>query len=303
MTDHLPPVSIGIPFFNAGGDLRDAIRSVFAQTHQDWELILIDDGSTDNSLEIARSIEDIRVRVFSDGKNKHLAARLNEIARLAKYDFVARMDADDLMHPTRIARQLQVLCDNPQLDMISTGVYSLDNENRPLGSRCVHPQHAITSKALLDGNCGILNAAVVAKRDWFLRNPFKESLPRAQDANLWLQAYSRDDLAVAILSEPLYFYREDDNVDEARILDAYKIMRHSIVADAKQRYRNRDRIRAYVKNLMKCAIVWTLARTSGLEQLRKRRITREISESERKEVMRVIEAIQKTELPLIKPVT
>lgn len=298
MIGHLPPVSIGIPFFNASDALRDSIRSVFAQTHEDWELILIDDGSTDHSLEIARSIDDPRVRVFSDGKNKRLAARLNEIARLAQYDFVARMDADDLMHPTRIERQLRILCDNPDLDMISTGVYSLDNHNKPLGTRCVSSQHVITPKALLDGNCGILNAAVIAKRDWFLRNPFKETLARAQDANLWLQAYSRDDLAVEIMSEPLYFYREDDNVNLSRILGAYKIMRHSIIADAKQRYRKRDRINAYVKNLMKSAMVWTLARTSGLELLRKRRITKEISQGKRKEITQVIEAIQRTELPM-----
>src|SRR5690554_4188978 len=93
----LPSVSIGIPFFNAEAYLLDAIKSVFAQTHQNWELILLDDGSTDRSLEIARSIDDPRVRVYSDGQNKHLAARLNEIARLARYEYLARMDADDLM--------------------------------------------------------------------------------------------------------------------------------------------------------------------------------------------------------------
>ena len=66
MTSSLPPVSIGLPFFNAERFLIDAVKSVFAQTHQDWELILMDDGSTDRSLEIAKSIRDPRVRVYSD---------------------------------------------------------------------------------------------------------------------------------------------------------------------------------------------------------------------------------------------
>ena len=105
MDSGLPSLTIGIPFFNAEATLLDAVRSVFAQTHQDWELLLVDDGSTDRSLELARSIDDPRVRVYSDGRNKRLAARLNEISRLARFDHVARMDADDVCLPERLARR------------------------------------------------------------------------------------------------------------------------------------------------------------------------------------------------------
>jgi glycosyltransferase involved in cell wall biosynthesis len=75
------PVSIGISFYNCERFLPDAIRSVFAQTYQDWELILVDDGSTDRSLEIARSVNDPRVRVISDG--------LNQLISESSYDFIA----------------------------------------------------------------------------------------------------------------------------------------------------------------------------------------------------------------------
>lgn len=298
MTSSLPPVSIGIPFFNAADDLLDAIRSVFAQTHEDWELILVDDGSTDCSLSLAKSINDPRVRVYSDGKNKRLATRLNQISQLAKYDFVARMDADDLMSPMRIERQLRLLVSNPALDLVSTGLYSLDNENRPIGSRCVSPKHMINAKSLLAGNSGILNGSIVARRDWFLRNPYKETLDRAQDANLWLQAYSQNDLNVTVMNEPLYFYREDNNVSEERILSAYKVMRHSILNDAKQRYGTWSRIRAYAESLVKSAIIRVLARLNRLDVIRKRRIGEVISESERQEVIHVIKKIQATRLPL-----
>ena len=124
-------VSIGIPFYNAENFLLDAIRSVFAQTHKKWELILLDDGSEDRSLEIAQSIKDPRVRVYSDGKNKKLASRLNEIVKLAKYDIIARMDADDLMSPYRIKKQVEILAQNPHLDLISTGIYSVDDSFKP----------------------------------------------------------------------------------------------------------------------------------------------------------------------------
>src|SRR3954468_15780628 len=104
-----PRVTIGLPFVNSGETLPNAIRSVFAQTYDDWELILCDDGSTDISLEIARSVRDARVRVLSDGKNVGLPCRLNQIAAVARGEMLARMDADDLMHPNRIAAQVALL--------------------------------------------------------------------------------------------------------------------------------------------------------------------------------------------------
>ena len=77
-----PCVSIGLPFLNAGPTLLDALRSVLAQTFEDWELLLVDDGSTDDSLEMAKRIQDRRA-CFSDGANKGLADGLNQIAALA----------------------------------------------------------------------------------------------------------------------------------------------------------------------------------------------------------------------------
>ena len=113
-------VTIGIPFYNAKHTLADAIRSVFAQTFQDWELILADDGSTDGSAEIARMVDDPRVTVISDGMNRGLPYRLNKITELARADYIARMDADDLMHPERLTLQVQYLDANPAVDVVST---------------------------------------------------------------------------------------------------------------------------------------------------------------------------------------
>ena len=100
------PITIGIPFYNAEVYLADAIRSIFAQTYQEWELILVDDGSTDSSLEIARSVKDSRVRVIADGVNRRLPYRLNQITAEAKYDLIGRMDADDIISPVRFEKQL-----------------------------------------------------------------------------------------------------------------------------------------------------------------------------------------------------
>src|SRR5690606_2619050 len=101
-----PAITVAIPFHDEQEHLASAVRSVLRQTCKDFELLLVDDGSRDASLSIARSFSDPRVAVVSDGRSRGLPARLNEIARRASADLVARMDADDVIHPTRLEKQV-----------------------------------------------------------------------------------------------------------------------------------------------------------------------------------------------------
>ena len=98
-----------------------ALKSVFSQTFTDWELILVDDGSSDDSLALARSLKDPRVRVYSDGLTKRLNARLNELVSLARAPYFFRMDADDIMHPERLERQYAELVRSDSNTVIGTG--------------------------------------------------------------------------------------------------------------------------------------------------------------------------------------
>ena len=127
------PVSIGIPFFNPGQAFEPAVRSVFAQTFTDWELFLVDDGSTDGSLERARAITDSRVTVVTDGANRGLCERLNQIARLARHDLLCRMDADDVMHPARLAQQVDWMRRNPDVDVLGAQAITIDDAERATG--------------------------------------------------------------------------------------------------------------------------------------------------------------------------
>lgn len=159
MTSELPPISFIIPFYKAESTLLNAIRSIFAQTQQDWELILIDDGSTarslntDRSLELAHSINDPRVTVFSDGENKRLAARLNQISSFVTNDYLARMGADDL---------------------VSTGICSLTDKYQPLGFRTITENYELTKKSMLLVTSSIIHASLVGKKAWFKRNRYRE---------------------------------------------------------------------------------------------------------------------------------
>ncbi|MEP0548684.1 MAG: glycosyltransferase family A protein [Rhodothermales bacterium] len=294
----LPAVSIGIPFYNAENYLLDAIKSVFAQTHKNWELILLDDGSTDRSLEIARSIDDPRVRVYSDGQNKRLAARLNEIAHLARFDYLARMDADDLMARDRLEKQLHVLLSDSQADLVTTGVCSLRDDGEPVGFRCVPDGHQIVPYRLLGGKSGIVHAAVLGRRKWFLRNPYDESLPKSEDANLWVRAFAKRDLNVRFITEPLYFYREDGNVTIEKLLLSYRIGRGTIIRDANETFGVLDRVWALSRNSAKSVGVWLLSTLGKMDLVRARRNTELIDRAGREYILSEIIEIQSVPLPL-----
>lgn len=215
-------ISIGIPIYNAEAYLEDAIKSILAQTHELWELILIDDGSTDASLTIAKRFaeSDHRIKVISDGINKKLPARLNQLIEEANYDYIARMDADDLIHPDRLAIQLSFLEKNPDYDLVSTGVVSIDSFNKVYG--CRHVEEIHTEFKEIAAAYPIVHAAVLAKKSWYERNKYNENYPRSEDYDLWCRAISNQDLNLAVLPDLLYYYREEGNLSLSKITRSYK---------------------------------------------------------------------------------
>lgn len=283
-------ITIAIPFYNAEHYLKDATKSVFAQTHKDWELILIDDGSTDNSLAIAKSINDPRVSVYSDGKNKKLAARLNEITHLAKFDFIARMDADDLMHPQRLEIQYNILKNNPDLDMVSTGVYSVLNDLTLVGKRGSNFTN-LSHEDIISKREGLIHASLLVKKNWYKNNFYDESLSIAQDLDLWLRSSKNDKLNAVSIDKPLYIYREEINVTYKKLLAAYNNEMTMIL-----KY-NSFLSRYYVKAFMKSAIIRLLKLLNISLNFQKNRNLK-TSLHEEKDFHKCIRQILKYELPL-----
>ena len=197
-------VSIGIPFRNARRFLAVAVRSVFAQTHQDWELLLIDDGSSDGSIEVVRHLDDPRVRVVADGSHRGLCARLNQIAAMARGTYLARMDADDVMHPERIERQLALLRADATVDVVDTATFTVDDDLRPLGIRGDRALDARPEAVLRDGL--LIHPTVMGRVEWFRRHPYDPVFVRAEDRELWIRTCATT--RFARLCQPLFFYRE-----------------------------------------------------------------------------------------------
>lgn len=215
-------ISVGIPFYNSEKYLSIAIQSVISQTHFDLELILIDDGSSDNSLSIAKEFQkkDERIRLISDGKNKKLPYRLNQLIAESKGDFIARMDADDIMHPKRLEMQLDFLKNNINFDLVSSGLISIDNNNQVKGFRCVDELYYdfITPKL----SYPVVHPSIMARKSWFERNQYSEKYPRAEDFELWTRSIRNNDFKMAVLPDLLLYYREEGNLSLDKIINSYK---------------------------------------------------------------------------------
>ncbi|MBV9945305.1 MAG: glycosyltransferase family 2 protein [Myxococcales bacterium] len=196
-------VTVGLPFRDARDSLADAIRSIFAQSFTDWELLLVDDGSTDGSLEIARRVRDPRVRVASDGKHRRLPARLNQIAAEARGELLARFDADDLMHPDRLARQVALLTERPALDLVGTACFAMDRAGEIIGIVASEPPRVNPWHVLRRGL--LAHATLLCRRAWCRAHPYDERFPRAEDRELYCR--TAGEVRFAHLGEPLYFIR------------------------------------------------------------------------------------------------
>lgn len=196
-------ITIAIPFFNAEKFLEEAIDSVIWQTYQNWKLLLIDDGSTDRSLEIAKAYaaKDERIHVFSDGANKNLGYRLNQIPHLVTTEYLARMDADDIMHPQRIEQQIQTLQNHPSIDVLGTNAYTIDEKGAVVGIR-----YATTGDQKLVQVEAFIHPTIVAKTSWFRMHPYDVEAVRVEDAELWYRTKNTSNFMM--LLQPLFFYRE-----------------------------------------------------------------------------------------------
>lgn len=200
-------ITIGIPFYNSEKTLELAIKSVIAQTFKDWELFLIDDGSTDNSIKIAENIanSDGRINLICDGTNKGLVYRLNQIIDIANGDYIARMDADDVMLPERLEKQLAVFINNPKNDIVATAVYTIDENDNPIGIRDVDDIDLKNKKDILKKSL-LVHPSILVKKEWYLSNKYDKKYIRAEDFELWCRTYTYTNFYR--IKEPLLLYRE-----------------------------------------------------------------------------------------------
>jgi glycosyltransferase involved in cell wall biosynthesis len=188
----------------------------------DWELILMDDGSTDASLNIARGFADPRIRIHADGLRLGLAARLNQAIDQARATYFARMDADDIAYPERMARQLAYLDAHPEVDLLGSSMLVFEGEGEPIGLFPTRAEHELICARPFSGFY-LAHPTWAGKLEWFKRWRYDPACRKAQDQDLLLRAWSTSRFAA--LLEPLVGYRQDTVSIRKSILGRYYFSR------------------------------------------------------------------------------
>lgn len=190
MEQSRPLISVVIPVFNARPYLRLAVLSIIAQSFKDWELFVIDDGSTDGGLESILDISDDRIYFFQDNENKGISTRLNQALDLARGIYFARMDADDISFPDRFASQLATLTQDPALDLVAARVITINSENQFVDFFPSAIEHsAICSRPWRGFH--FPHPTWMGRTEWFRRHRYAIPGPfRCEDQELLLRSYS-----------------------------------------------------------------------------------------------------------------
>lgn len=197
-----------LPAFNAARTVRQAVVSILMQTYPNWELIIIDDGSSDKTLEILRGFNDPRIKIFSDGINKGLPTRLNEALDLSQGKYFARMDSDDICFPDRLRLQVEFLEAHPEIDLVGTRALLFNNHGQAVGLFPFSHHHEEISKHPWNG-FHLPHPTWMGRLAWFQATRYRQ-VDRAEDQDLLLRSYS--DGRFACLPEMLFAYRVRDRV-------------------------------------------------------------------------------------------
>jgi glycosyltransferase involved in cell wall biosynthesis len=201
-----PLVSIIIPNYNYGHYLRQALDSVLAQTCQDLEIIVVDDGSQDSSESVVRTYGE-RIR-FIKQENQGVSAARNRGAQESSGEFIAFLDADDLWLPTKLEKQLQRLCDDPGIGLVHCGVQEIDSSGALLKTLLEGMEGWVSKELLLFERPVILasgSTGLVPRTTFKAVGGFDERLGTSADWDFCYRISVRQ--PVAFVPEVLVYYR------------------------------------------------------------------------------------------------
>jgi len=193
-----------MPIYNGEAFVAAAIESVLEQTFRDFEFLIIDDGSTDASVEIIEGYTDSRIRLIRNEHQIGQTRTLNRGLGLARGEYVARMDADDISLPTRLERQVGLMAANPDVGACGTWVATLGDRE---GEVWKYPESAGEIRCRLLFDSALAHPSVCMRRQAFARHSlqFDEAYPLAEDYQLWKMA--SDVFPLANIGEVLVRYR------------------------------------------------------------------------------------------------
>lgn len=222
MDEKRSSISIIMGIYNCAETLSEAIESILCQTYDNWKLIMCDDGSSDNTYEIANNYKKLypnKIVLIKNDKNMGLNYTLNHCLKYVEGEYVARMDGDDLSLPNRFEKEVEFLDKNPQYAIVSTPMFFFDQngvwgkgtaiEIPKISDFVFHPPFHCHAP------CMIRTEAILKVGGYTV----DKKLLRYEDCNLWYKLYAAGFRGYN-LQEPLYKMRDDRNAYKRRTMDS-----------------------------------------------------------------------------------
>lgn len=201
-------ISIVLPVYNGSKTLAVAIQSIVLQSFSDWELLIIDDASTDDSIAVAKRFTDARIRVIENQQNNGLAAKLNQGIGLSRGQYFARMDQDDIAYPERLAKQFAYLEVNPKTDLVAARAVIFTSDGEALGLLPFYATHTEICARPWSGFY-MPHPTWMGRLSWFKLHFYRiPEVVRGEDQELLLRTYHQS--VFACLPEVLQAYRLDE---------------------------------------------------------------------------------------------
>ena len=201
-----PRISVVMPVYNAAAVVGEAVESILNQTFGDFEFIIVDDGSADDSGRILREYarRDDRIKLYTQ-ENGGLIPSLNRCCRIAQGRYIARMDADDISLPTRFEKQFRFLEAHAEIGVLGTWIQDIDEHGTPRTAWPVPTDPAVIRWFLMFGNC-IAHASVMMRREVLERaGYYRADALHVEDYDLWIRV--SEFTGVANFPEVLLYYR------------------------------------------------------------------------------------------------
>jgi len=207
-------VSVCLPTYNGEAFVAEAVHSILAQQWQDFELLVLDDQSTDATLDIVRSFADSRLRVCQNPQRLGIPGNWNRCLRLAQSEFICLFHQDDVMRPENLERKIQILTANPTVSLVHSAVEFIVDDSAPAilsswienaSADFILPGNCYFRRLLFRGNLICASAVVAHRRKLLDLGGFDEELGFACDYEMWMKLCVEN--SVAFLSQPLVGYR------------------------------------------------------------------------------------------------
>jgi glycosyltransferase involved in cell wall biosynthesis len=233
----VPTVSLVMSMRDMAATVEAAVRSIIYQTLTEWELVLIDDGSRDDSAARVAAFGDSRIRIIRHKRSKGLACRLNEAVRLARGEFIARMDADDICYPERLAVQVEMLRSDPTIDLLGSKAWIFRRQGEIVGFLSTPATHDQIASEPYRG-LTLPHPTWCGKAAWFRNHPYDERVRKAEDQDLLMRTAGSSRFAAT--DKILLGYRRE-HISILKRLRRRMSFSHAIWRHAQQ---TRDRRRA-----------------------------------------------------------